>query len=233
MEDAKLVEFFKEAVQKAKEQGYDEKTIHASMHEASPKRVWQEKAYLALIDSAAINFAIFALVIIYFGSIFFNDKTTFYIFAFLLMSPVGLLYYFAHGAFEFHAGKKLLMSIVTSAILSSVAWFMYTLFNKLLAPIYVKLGTMQAELIKAQEVVKQAAAAGVNMPGASVIAQGGNVLAIFGNPPVVNTIAIIIIILLAYNFIPLLFYIKEKIVDADAIKVNRAKKQEQENKNKP
>ncbi|MBR9703161.1 hypothetical protein GOV10_03935 [Candidatus Woesearchaeota archaeon] len=227
MEDPKLVDYFKTAVKKAEDQGYDDKTIHASMHEASPKRVWQEKAYLALVDGAAVNLAIMALVLIYFGSAFITGNSTeFYIFAFLLMFPAGLLYYFAHGAFEFHAGKKVLMSFFTSVILSSVVWFMYTILDKLMIAISEQLGKYKGSLAEAAQASQQLVNAGLDVPNIPQIPE--SFFTIFSGPPQIDIVAMIIIIIIAYNFIPLLFYIKEKIVDSDAIKV---KAKEQENTN--
>lgn len=204
VEDPELVKYFSDLIGKLKEKGHSDGAIRASFHEAAPKLVWQERAYLGIVDSAAIFFGILTVSLIMVGSIFGNSSIIFELACLLLFSGA-LLYYFAIGAFKFHAGEKLAMTVVVTFFLSSFAWLFEQLLTKFFDPL---VATIQA---KVAELPPQTVISSIGGETTSrIVAQGSGLLSVFSNERIALS-AMILLIVLAYNLVPLIFFVVEKV----------------------
>jgi len=205
MEDPGLVTYFHELIEKLKEKGHTIGEIRASFHEAAPKLVWQERAYLGIVDSAAIFFGISSVFTIMLLSVFFPDAIHRFGLALLLLFPGALLYYFAIGAFKFHAGEKLAMTVVVSCFLSGVAWLFEQLLTMFFDPL---IATAQAKIAELPPAAVVSSVAGA--PASAAIAQGSGLIQLFSNARI-GLATMIAIIFLAYTLVPTIFFFVEKV----------------------
>lgn len=198
MEEKRLEELFTKVIAELEQKGYAPINIRESFDRVAPPLAWQHNWLLLFIILAAFLVGILVPPVVVLAGLFLPTSNGFLVAA-LLLGASGLLYYFALSAFTIHEWVKLLFTIVMSLLMAGTLFLSHHLALALVR--------LFQERVAALAPLSE-------LPGAPAEL----VIAASFFPAPLSLTELLLILLMAYNLWPLLFWLKEKFESKKRVK---------------
>ncbi len=210
MEEQKLKELFTKVIDQLTKKGYAPINIRESFDRIAPPLPWQHNWLIFFIMLAAFLTGVFIPPLIIFSS-FFLHGTDAYVVATVLMGAAGFLFYFALSAFNIHEWAKMLFTFLMSLLMAGVTYISHFAATRVVNNVQSKLSSL-APLAE--------------MPGAP--AEASLLQTVFADPITITWLLVIVFV--AYNFWPIVFWLLEKAASSEPISIKLEKEKKEDEK---